>query len=189
MEGKARRIRERTAASRRRDGVQDIKGKRYPATKKRRVDVPLPRQRIRLLSKKKRQGIRQASEWDLGAGAPASKDSGTLHGYICPAKQMNMEGVLDCGDFRSICKRVIIHVSVSSLLFSMPPHFRLAPRKDHARELVNLVEEPSGKQEAAAEWIKRVSLFAGFAAYGCKGKTAELSSRVRMSTGKKAKVR
>jgi hypothetical protein len=54
MEGKARRIRERTAASRRRDGVQDIKGKRYPATKKRRVDVPLPRQRIRLLSKKKK---------------------------------------------------------------------------------------------------------------------------------------
>jgi hypothetical protein len=34
MEGKARRIRERTAASRRRDGVQDIKGKRYPAKKK-----------------------------------------------------------------------------------------------------------------------------------------------------------
>jgi hypothetical protein len=80
-----------------------------------------------------------------------------------------------------------MNISVSSLLFSMPPHFRLAPRKDHARELVNLVEEPSGKQEAAAEWIKRVSLFAGFAAYGCKGKTAELSSRVRMSTEKRQK--
>lgn len=83
--------------------------------------------------------------------------------------------MLDCGDFRSTAnKSSYMNISVSSLLFSMPPHFRLAPRKDHARELVNLVEEPSGKQEAAAEWIKRVSLFAGFAAYGCRGKNCRI---------------
>jgi len=40
----------------------------------------------------------------------------------------------------------------------VPPHLRLAPRKYHARELVNLVKESSGKQEAGVKWRNRVSL-------------------------------
>lgn len=47
------------------------------------------------------------------------------------------------------------HLSVL-LLCLVPPHLRLTPRKDHARELVNLVKESSGKQEAAASGPTRL---------------------------------
>lgn len=40
---------------------------------------------------------------------------------------------------------------VPSLLLSVPPRFRLAPRDDHAGELVHLVQEPGGKQEACCD--------------------------------------
>lgn len=59
------------------------------------------------------------------------------------------------------------YMNISSLLCLVPPHLRLAPRKDHAREFVNLIKKSGGKQEAAAKWINRVSLFTGFAARAC----------------------
>lgn len=52
---------------------------------------------------------------------------------------------------RSTNESSYINISVSSLLSSVAPRFRLAPREDHAGELVNLVQEPGGEQEAAAE--------------------------------------
>jgi hypothetical protein len=66
-------------------------------------------------------------------------------------------------------KYVIIQ-NISSLLCLVPPHLRLTPRKDHARELVNLVKESGRKQEAAAKWTNKVSLFTGFAAWTCREK-------------------
>jgi len=100
------------------------------------------------------QQIRQTSECDLGASAPVIQDS-QLNGF-----EVRWEG---CGDFG----RVIVHECRYLLIYilcSVPPHFRLAPREDHAGELVDLVKEPSGEQEAAAEWTRRVSLHAGFVA-------------------------
>jgi hypothetical protein len=70
-------------------------------------------------------------------------------------------------------KYVIVHKYIISsvlLLCLVPPHLRLTPRKDHARELVNLVKESGRKQEAAAKWTNRVSLFTGLAVWTCRGK-------------------
>jgi len=104
------------------------------------------------------QQIRQTSKCDLGASAPVIQDS-QLNGF-----EVRWEGR---GDLGSIYRRVIVHECRYLLIYilcSVPPHFRLAPREDHAGELVDLVKEPGGEQEAAAEWTRRVSLHAGFVA-------------------------